>query len=341
MKFRLISTLLVAFMFIASGSSLAASKTFNLKLSHVTSPLLRGEIPHPYQTGLLKFAELVKERTEGAVTIDVYPASQLGGEREAIEAMQLGTLDFSLGGTAVIANFTKNVLVFDLPFLFESKAHARTVLDSEYGSAKMKEWEAVGLVGLSFFENSFFDFFATKAVPNPEDMAGTTIRVMENNIHMLLVKTVGGNPVPMAFSEVATSLQNGTIDGIHTGVVPALDLGILKGMFFTQLDCVYPPIPLIASKRTWDALPEEFRAIIRQAAKDATVFERQYIDDNWDLLLEDAKKAGVTVVTANREAWIAKTVKPIYDDFIGKTVPLSDLEAINSYRVSPPVYVPQ
>ena len=335
-KSKLFSIIMaVFFLTVTVGVGAAdAQKKFNLKLGHVMSSA------HPYQVGGLKFAELVKERTGGNVIIEVYPASQLGGEREGCEALQLGTLDFQITSTAPLANFNKSTVVFDLPFLFEDKAHARKTLDSEYGVGKLAALESVGMVGLSYLENSYFDIIAAKPVIEPGDMAGLTIRVLENNILMSFMKVLGANPVPMAWSEVSTAIQNGTIDAIHTSFVAICDLGLYKNMHYTYLDCLYTPVPLIASKITWDSLPKEYQDIIRQAAKEASVHERQWIDDHYAEMEETAKKGGLTIHQGNSQAWIAKTVKPVYDEYVGKLIPKSDVEAVNSYRQTPPVYVP-
>jgi tripartite ATP-independent transporter DctP family solute receptor len=312
----------------------AKAQSFKLKLGHVMSTF------HPYHIGTVKFAELVNERTNGDVVIDVYPASQLGGEREGIEALQLGTLDFQLTSTAPLANFNNETVIFDLPFIFEDRFHARTVLDSDYGQTKLDGLAKFGMIGLGYYENSYFDVCASKPVISPEDMSGLTIRILENNILMSFMKLLNANPVPMAWSEVATAMQNGTIDAINTSFIAVCDLALFKDIHYTYLDILYTPVFLLASQSVWETLPDNYKEIITVAAKEAAVYERQWIDDTFPKLEETAQAGGLTIHRGDKQAWIDKTVKPLYDEFVGTIVPASDVEAVNSFRKTPAIYVP-
>lgn len=295
---------------------------------------------HPYHVGSTKFAELVEEKTDGAVVVEVFPAGQMGGEREGCEALQLGTIDFYLTSTAPLANFDPSIAVFDMPFLFESKEHAREVLDSEFGQSKLDGLADVGIVGLSWFENSFIDLLGTKPFVEPEDISGQTIRVMENSILMKYMECVGANPVPMAFSEVVTSLQNGTIDGVNTPFVAVKNMGTFDGYYYTNLEAVYSPIPLLGSQATLSELPQEYQDAIVEAAKEAADYERQYIDDNYEAMQKVATDGGMEFADADVDAWIEAVVPTIQEEFVGegKLVSPDDVDAINAFRESDPVY---
>jgi TRAP-type C4-dicarboxylate transport system substrate-binding protein len=145
----------------------------------------------------------------------------------------------------------------------------------------------------------------------------------------------------MAWSEVATAMQNGTIDAINTSFIAVCDLALFKDIHYTYLDILYTPVFLLASKQIWDTLPAEYQDIMRVAAKEAAVYERQWIDDNFSILEETAQKGGLTIHKGDKEGWIAKTVQPLYDEFVGSIVPPSDVEAVNSFRTTPPLYTPK
>lgn len=137
----------------STGTAIAknndSGKKINLKIGHVLAP------NHPYQIGLEKFSEIVNERSDGRINIDVFHSSSLGGEREMIEGLQMGTLDMTLVSTAPLAGFDNSFLVFDLPFIFQDKESAYKVLDGEIGTEIMDSLEKVGIKGLSYWENGF------------------------------------------------------------------------------------------------------------------------------------------------------------------------------------------
>ncbi|GAI05652.1 unnamed protein product, partial [marine sediment metagenome] len=167
----------------------------------------------PYAIAGEYFAELVKEKTNGEVEIQVFPSSQLGNQRDLIEGLIFGTLDLTLTSTAVLGNFLPKIAIFDLPFLFRDVKHAYKALDS-IGMEIGKELEPKGIKLLAFFENGVRHLTNNvRPVRAPEDMKGLKIRVMEQKIYIEMMKALGANPTPMAFGELFTALQQGTVDG--------------------------------------------------------------------------------------------------------------------------------
>src|SRR5699024_5676593 len=169
---------------------------------------------HPYTKGLEEFSRLVSEKSDGQVTVDHFHSSQLGDERDMIEGLQLGTLEMALVSTAPLSSFTKDFLVFDLPFIFEDSQAARNVLDGEIGEELFEKLDDQFIIGLAYWENGFRSVSNSRGpVEKPEDMKGLKIRTMENPVHMASFRAMGASPTPMAFGELFTALQQKTIDG--------------------------------------------------------------------------------------------------------------------------------
>lgn len=277
---------------------------------------------HPYHLGLVKFGELLEEKSNGKYSLEVYPAAQLGSEREAIEGVQMGTIDITLVSTAPLSGFSDAFLVTDLPFIFKSREHAYKVLDGEIGKDMFEKLEGTGLVGLSFWENGFRNVTNSKRpMVHPEDMEGIKIRTMENQIHMDSFRTIGADPTPMAFGELFTALQQQTVDA-QENPLPI----IWTSKFFEVQDHValtghfYAPAPLLASQSLWDKLSAEEKEIFQSAADEARDYERKIILDMDNDLLGKLKEKGMQVTEPDKAEW-QKAMAPVYEkwqDKIGK-----------------------
>ena len=229
MKKRVLSVLMASAMMVAvlagcsssstgsaSGGSSAASGTEAAQSEGGEYAMISGTTTpdnHPYNLGLVKMSELVAEKSNGAVTLDVFGNSQLGNERDLLEGLQLGSLQITCVSTAPLAGFTDSFLVFDLPFIFETTEQARAVMDSEVGTEILNSVEDQGMKGLAWFENGFRNVTNSKLpITVPDDLKGIKIRTMENQMHMEAFRVMGADPTPMAMGDVFTALQQGTID---------------------------------------------------------------------------------------------------------------------------------
>jgi tripartite ATP-independent transporter DctP family solute receptor len=163
--------------------------------------------------GTTAFCNHIESQTQGRYKCQQFPNSVLGGEREMIEAVQLGTLDMVSTSTGPVGNFVPEVKIVDIPFLFRDYDHARRYLDGP-GQELLDKFPAKGLVALVWTENGFRHMTNSKRpLVKPQDVAGLKIRTMENKVHMDGYRAFGIQPTPMAFPEVFGALQNGTVDG--------------------------------------------------------------------------------------------------------------------------------
>lgn len=314
-----------------SNTEAPVEAEFVLKAGHTVAQ------EHPYQYGLEYMNDLLVERTNGKVRLEIYPSAQLGGERELFEGAQLGTVDLALGATAPLANFDQSFLVFDLPYLFESREHAYACLDGDFGQSKFALLEDKGMIGLSYWEAGFFPISTSKGImEKPEDAAGLNIRVMENEIFMAWITAMGSNPVPMAFSEVFTAVQNGTVDGASVSISSTYSSKLhTVAPYVSCVDAIYSPLPLVCSKKTWDKLPEEYQKILKECAVEAGQYEREYLTNAEADYIEKMIEDGATVriyTLEEKKVWEDAFKDAIWSKYVGDRVLQSDVDAIAALR---------
>lgn len=309
---KILCTVLALVLLCACAVSASASdKKMSLNLGHVaieTTPIGRGT---EY------FAQLLSEKTDGRITVSVFPNSQLGGNREMIEQLQMGTLQFCSPSCAFLGGFTEKTALFDLPYLFTSEEGAWKVFDSEVGAAILNDLDAAGIKGLAWFAMGWRNVTCNKEVHSPADMAGMKLRVMENQMHIDHFNALGCSAIPMSFSEVYTSLQQGVIDAQenpYSQIDTQRFYEVQKYLIETQH--IYDPVPLVASKVWWDSLDAEDQGIIMECVQEALVYERglvgeidggirqRFIDENLITIVE---------LTPEERAAFRAAAQPVYD----------------------------
>ena len=235
-----------------------------------------------YGVAVDTFAREVETRTGGRYKIQNFYAGALGAERESVEGVQLGTLDLTLTSTGPIPNFVPEVAILDIPFLFRDYAQARAVLDGPIGQDMLQKFPPKGIVALAWAENGFRHMTNSKRpVNNPDDLKGLKMRTMENPIHIQAYKQFGILPTPMAFTEVYTALQQGTVDGQENplSVITSAKLDqVQKNLTLTGH--VYSPSLILMNKAQWDKLSAADKQAFLDAAKEAVKANRARVDDD-------------------------------------------------------------
>lgn len=307
-KTVLLTTLLALFVFAAGAAPYKAE----FKIASSTS------MSHTYNVGAQYFAKLVEERTDGRIKFKLYPDGQLGkGERELLEALQQGTIDFYIGSTGPLSGFSASIGVLDIPFLFRDYAHVDKVLDGPIGAGLIADLEKVQMKGLAFWENGFRNLTNSKrVVKTPADAKGMKIRTMENPVHIQAWKTAGVNPTPMAWGEVYGALQQGVIDGQENPVAVILQNKVYEVQKYLSLtQHVYSPAMLIMSAKRWSQVPKEDQAILLKAAQEGAVYQRNLGRQNEEQMLAELQKNGVVLTRdVDKDAWVA-AMKPAFDLF--------------------------
>ena len=302
---------------------------FNIRIGHVLAPT------HPYQLGLEYFAEVAYEMSGGRLVIDAFHSSQLGNERDMVEGLQLGTLEMTLVSTAPLAGFTSDFLVFDLPFIFENTQIARATVDSEIGQDMLDGLLENGIVGLLFFENGFRSVTnSSHPIVLPSDLQGLRIRTMENPIHMDTFREMGADPTPMAFGELFTALQQGTING-QENPMAIIDTSAFYEVqtYLSLTEHFYAPAPVLIAEAFYNSLPADLRQILRDALGQAQTFQRGLLDEMNARLLEELAERGMVINEVDKAPFIA-AVQAVYDRFTGSgpdQIPAELIERVQNF----------
>ena len=267
-----------------------------------------------YGVGSTTFCDEVERGTQGRYKCQHFANSALGGEREQIEALQLGTQDLLNTSTGPVGNFVPEMRIVDLPFLFRDYAHARKVLDGPIGQNMLAQFPKHGLVALAWTENGFRQMTNSKRdIVKPSDAAGLKMRTMENKVHMEGYKTFGIQPTPMAFPELFGALQQGTVDGQENPIPVILSAKFAQVQkHLSMTNHVYSPSLLLISPRTWDKVSAADKTVFLEAAKKGAAAQRKKVNDDEDQGIAQLEKAGMTVTRNVDSAAFREAIKPAY-----------------------------
>lgn len=304
-----IVSILMILVFAFAGTAVA----MEIKLAHVVNE------KDAFHVAAEKFKELVEKNSQGAITVTIFPNAKLGDERTLLERMKMGIVDAGIITNGPIINFVPSFGVIDLPFLFRDPNHAYKVLDGSIGQKLMADLEAQGWKGLAFAERGFRNLTNSKRpVKTPEDVKGLKIRVMQNPVYVDSFKALGANAVPMAWTEVLTALQQGTVDGQENPLNVIMAFKLYETQKYLSITRhAYAPAPIIMSMNTWKKLTPAQQAIVKKAAQDAAEFERAWDNKMEAEWLKDLKAKGMVVATPDLKAFRA-AVKPVYDAYTPK-----------------------
>ena len=271
-----------------------------------------------FQVAAEKFAELVAERTNGEYKIEIYPNGTLGGESEMLDSMSMGMLDMGIITRGPFVNFSEDMGVLDMPFLFASNEEAYKVLDGEIGKELLATLEDAGLKGLAYAERGFRNVTnSVRPVTNAADLAGLKLRVMENEVYTATFKALNVNAVPMAWSEALTAMQQGTIEGEENPINVIYSYGLWDyGQKYVTLDRhSYATAIITMSLDKFNELDEATQEIFVQAAQEAAEYERAWVADQEAGQLETIKSNGVEVVEEPDVDSFREAVQPVYEAY--------------------------
>jgi tripartite ATP-independent transporter DctP family solute receptor len=247
----------------------------------------------------------------------------LGGERDMIEGLQIGSLDVVITSTGPLGNFVPQVYALDLPFLFRDYDHARSTLDGEIGQELLDEIGKNNLVGLAWSENGFRHVTnSQRPVRTPEDLQGLKLRTMENRVHMAAFEGMGAAPTPMAFPELFGALQQGVVDGQENPVTVITASKFWEVQKYVSLTGhVYSPAVVLASPVLFDGLTEEQQGWFRQAAKASAAATRAEVnrleEEGVALLRENGMEVITDIDKAPFARLAAESAYSVYTDQYG------------------------
>jgi len=291
-----------------SQPAFAEIEETNLRLAHVVNE------NDGFHAAATRFQELVAERSDGKISVEVFPNATLGDERTLLEGMQIGTVDMGVITNGPVSNFLEDMAVFEMPFLFPSAEKACEVLDGPIGQELLDRLSEVNLKGLAYAERGFRNLTnSERPINSPADVQGLKVRVMENPVYIDTFRELGADAIPMAWTEALTAMQQGTIDGQENpvNVVHSFQLNETQtNMTMTRHS--YAPAIFVMSLPVWNNLSEEAQEIVLQAAQEAAEYERQLNADQESQQLEELRASGMNVIDDADLSAFSEAVAPVY-----------------------------
>lgn len=279
-----------------------------LRLAHNAAP------GNPKSEASLKFAELVEQKTEGRIKVEVGGSAQYGDDVEALTSMRLGTLAFSANSQGTTSGVVPQFSVIGLPFLFNDLDHAWKVVDGPAGQRLGEIAQEKGLVVLAFWDNGIRHTSNSKhPITKPEDLAGVKIRTPPDPITLDIFSALGANPLPMPFSELYIALQQGVVDGQENPLMNIYSSKLHEVQkYITLTGHKYETTPLLASKIVWDTFSDEDKAAVLEAAAEAGKLNREMSKQSDADLRQKMEAAGVQFNEIDKQVFADKT-KAVYE----------------------------
>ena len=272
---------------------------------------------HPVGKGVAKMAACTLEKSGGKMKIQGFWGGALGSDLQATQALRSGTQEMVISSTSPLIGILPELGVFDLPFLFANEKEADAILDGDFGKYISDKLPAVGLVNLAWWENGFRNLTNSKKPVNKvEDFPGLKVRVMQNTVFLDTFKTMGANPVPMAFGEVFPALETKAIDGQENPFV-TIDTSkfyeVQKYLSVTRH--AYTPFVVLYSKMLWDKLSPAEQKVLSECAIQGRDEERKVSRALSDQSLTTLKTKGMTVneISPAEQKRMRDAVKPVYE----------------------------
>ncbi|MGB3820720.1 TRAP transporter substrate-binding protein [Achromobacter pulmonis] len=297
----------------------------SLLLLSTTSHALNMDVGHtlttdsPFHVGTQKFADILKEKSNGKITVTVFPHSQLGGEITMIQGAVAGATDLFVTGQPALNNVVKEFLVFDVPFLFDNVQQANEILAGPVGDKFMDILPKYGLVGLGWFSAIERNVFGDRAINTAADLKGMKIRVIQSPGYVESYKTLGAQATPMAYSELYLALQQKVIDGGETTPDQFVsDKFIEVSKYFNMTHINIHPALLVMSKTRWDALSADEQKMVKAAADEAMAYARDYYKKVYDEGMKTMAEKGVTVVYPSDLDSLVLATRPVVQKLVGQ-----------------------
>ncbi len=274
---------------------------------------------YPTTKGAYKFAELVNEKTNGRIQVNVQAGGVLGDEKSVCEQLQFGGIDFMRMSLSPLAEFVPKLNVLQLPYLYRDADHMWQVLDGKIGDDFINSFDGSNLVALSWYDAGARNFYnSVRPIKSLDDMKGLKIRVQESDMMMGMVEALGANPTPMAYSEVYSALQTGVIDGAENNWPSYESTSHYEvAKYFTLDEHTRVPELQLCAQATWDKLSADDQKVIKECALESAEYERQLWADREKSSEEKVRAAGceITELSPEEKQKFQDAVKPMYEKY--------------------------
>lgn len=320
MKSRIMKRVITIFGIIAIPILTGCTNGFNSGTSTIRIANTLGTV-HPTHDSLEEFAELIYEKTDGRMELEIFPNGMLGGERNAIEMVQAGVLEFTRVSAGALEAFNEAYQIFSLPYVFHSQEHFHHVMDySEAVQEIFMSTEEQRFIGLGWLDSGQRSIYLreNRKVESPADLQGVSIRVQESPTLINMIRYMGGVATPMPFGEVYTGLQQGVIDGAENNET-ALTLsghGEVTGAY-TFTEHMFSPDVIIVSTRFWNRLSDEDQRIFKDVIRQVSDSHK----DRWEAAVQEAiigaEEMGVNFYHIDKTPFIEATL-PLREEFVAQ-----------------------
>lgn len=314
--FIFILCILTAVLMTFGSNSVGAEKTITLRMGSDLA------LHHPELKGGLRFGELVNKKTNGEVKIEIFPSSQLGDLRELMELIQVGTVDFCMNTSGVAGSFVPDMILFNLPFLFNDKFQQEIFYEGPLGKKILESCEEKRIKGLAFHTLLFRAPMNNKRpIKALDDFKGLKIRLMQVPIHIDTYKALGASPVAIPLSELYTAAQMGTVDGFENAAVTLYHEKLFEvGKYYSTLPVFAYTNLILASMKTWkEKLSDSQRKAILDSLPESVAMINKGSDDAEEEGLRKFRESGVQVYTGPFDLKpFRKAVQPVYDKWVPK-----------------------
>jgi tripartite ATP-independent transporter DctP family solute receptor len=293
---------------LAFGASQAQARTF--RAADVQPP------DYPTVKAVQFMSEQLSKATNGKFSIKVYPSSQLGSEKDTIEQIKLGAIDFNRLNSGTLNTICPAMTVPVMPFVFRDIDHMHRVLDGPIGDEILADCTPHGMIGLAFYDSGSRSFYTVKPVRSLADLKGMKIRVQQSDVWVDMIKLLGANATPMPTGEVFTGLKTGLIDGAENNWPTYQTSHAYEvAKFFSLDDHSMAPDVLVMSKKVYDSFTPDEQALVRKTAKDSVPYMRKLWKELEDQSKDIVVKSGVEVITVDKAPFQA-AMKPLYQKYL-------------------------
>jgi len=298
-----------AVLFLGNLFVTSASAQMELKFGHVGGP---GSL---FELSAEEFAKRANAKLGNKAKVVVFGSSQLGGDKELLQKLKLGTVDFALPST-VMSSENDLFGVFEMPYLVKDRAHMGRIEQAVFWSKLAPAVEAKGLKILAVWENGYRHITNNKRpIKVPEDLQGIKLRVPEGVWRVKMFQAYGANPSPMKLSEVFTALQTGVMDGQENPLVQIYSQKFQEVQKYLSLTGhVYTPAYITTGKKKWESLPADVRKILEQAAKETQAYVYSTAERLDNELIDKMKAAGIQINQADKAAFV-KASRSVYNEY--------------------------
>ncbi|WP_282040951.1 TRAP transporter substrate-binding protein [Winogradskyella flava] len=272
---------------------------------------------HPVHKGILEFQKALEAKSKGTLKVKIFPDAQLGSEREVLELLQIGSVAATKVSAATLSNFVPEYHILGIPYLFRDKQHQFDVLEGDVGKSILEKGSKFWLRGLCYYDAGSRSFYTSeKAIRTPEDLKGLKIRVMNNQMAINMVNSMGGSATPLAYGELYTAIQQGVVDGAENNppsFVSSNHYEISKYYTLDQHSSV-PDVLLIGTK-FWNKLSDQEKIWVQEAADESAQAQKKFWSDSVEESMRVAKAAGVEIIIPEKSLFAEKS-KSVVEDFV-------------------------